>query len=113
MKRLFFAPFLLASLFSFGVELKANPRYSNSTPTPTASAERWYMVTIATNQRKTFQGYSPCPLRSYWSWMNGNKVKERIKNKYVEYNIIIILTLAIGLILNRLPFNQAILLLSH
>ena len=80
MKKLFLAPFLLASLFSLGGELKANPRYANSTPTPTASVERWYMVTIATNQRKSFTGYTPCPLRSYWYYSNGTKVKSQNKD---------------------------------
>ena len=66
MKKLLLAPFLLASLFSFGGELKAHPENSNSRPTPAASAERWYMVTIATQQRKVVTDFSDCPLRYYW-----------------------------------------------
>ena len=71
MKRLLIAPFLLASLFSFGGELKANPRYSNSGKTPTASAQRWYMVTIATKQVKIPASFSSCPLRNYYTSNNG------------------------------------------
>ena len=79
MKKLLLAPFLLASLFSLCGELKANPRYSNSGPIPAASAQRWYMVTIATKQQKTATGFSQCPLRNYWYYVYSEE-----KGKYIK-----------------------------
>ena len=47
MKKLLFAPFLLASLFSFGGGLKANPVDSNLNPTPLSTEEVWQMIKVS------------------------------------------------------------------
>ncbi len=62
MKRLFFAPFLLAGLFSFGSELKANPGSRYELPDPRSSLSEnqsnsknvWYLLHQNTIQWKGF-----------------------------------------------------------
>ena len=57
MKKLLLAPFLLASLFSFGGGLKANPVDSNSKPTPLSTEEVWQMVKVTLNLERRPQGW--------------------------------------------------------
>ena len=77
MKKLLLAPFLLAILFSFGGELKAHPENSNSRPTPLASTQRRYMITIATQQRKVDTDLSDFPLNYFWytSFVTGRETR--------------------------------------
>ena len=51
-KKLLLAPFLLASLFSFSGELKANPVDLTSKRTPTAAVNRWYLLSYATREER-------------------------------------------------------------
>ena len=69
MKKILLAPFLLASLFSFGGELKAHPENSSSRITPTASATRWHMIAVASREEKIlldFSGGNGCNGGSYY-----------------------------------------------
>ena len=52
MKKLLLAPFLLASMFSFGGELKAHPENLNSKTTPTAAVNRWFLFSYAFREEK-------------------------------------------------------------
>ena len=59
MKKLLLTPFLLASLFSFGGELKAHPTRMDSTSkrTPVAAVNRWYLLSYATREEKNIYVY--------------------------------------------------------
>ena len=70
MKRLFFAPFLLASMFSFGGELKANPGSRYELPDPRSSLSEsqsnskdvWYLLNQSVINEKVVNG-------SYKKWV--------------------------------------------
>ena len=85
MKKLLLAPFLLASLFSFGSELKANPgsRYEPSDPRSSLSENQsnskdvWYLLNQNTIQWKGFNQWPGNEGFSFkgWSTVTFDKLK--------------------------------------